>query len=108
VHHEAVVAVDPATGQGIGVARHVQDPRTPGDAEIAVTVTDAWQARGVGSILVRYLIPRARAAGVERYVATVLSTNEAVIALLLGLGGRVVARNGATLDFVVDLDRAPG
>jgi hypothetical protein len=38
--HEALVAVDPDTGEGVGVARYVRDPQRPDSAEIAVAVAD--------------------------------------------------------------------
>src|SRR3954464_1574060 len=40
VDHEAVVAIDAATGQGVGVARYIRDPARPDVAEAAVTVVD--------------------------------------------------------------------
>jgi hypothetical protein len=40
--HEALAAIDPATGEGVGIARYVRDPDRPVAAEAAVTVVDAW------------------------------------------------------------------
>jgi N-acetylglutamate synthase-like GNAT family acetyltransferase len=49
--HEALVAFDAETGDGVGVARFVRlDDGT--SAEAAVTVIDEWQGRGVGTALV--------------------------------------------------------
>src|SRR3954454_1947422 len=53
--HEALAAIDGATGRGVGVARYVGDPADPTCAHVAVTVLDAWQHRGVGRLLSRRL-----------------------------------------------------
>ena len=63
--HEAVVALDAATDEGVGVARYVRDPERPTRAEAAVTVTDDWQGRGLGTLLLELLAVRAREEGVN-------------------------------------------
>jgi N-acetylglutamate synthase-like GNAT family acetyltransferase len=63
------VAADAETGEGVGVARYVRDNDDPEQAEFACTVADAWQERGVGSMLAERLAGRARAAGIERFRA---------------------------------------
>jgi GNAT superfamily N-acetyltransferase len=74
-HHVLVALVD---GQPIGIARLVRD----GDsAEVAFAVADAWQGRGVGTILVERLREDARAAGITRFVAEVLPGNAPGLAL---------------------------
>ena len=72
---EAFVAVDARTGEGVGVARYIRDDDDPGEAELACAVLDAWQWRGVGSILVERLAARARASGIERFKAVLLVSN---------------------------------
>ena len=61
--HEALVAVDAQSGDGIGVARYVRDANDPRLAELAIVVTDAWQGRGVGTALLEQLVVRARVRG---------------------------------------------
>ena len=39
--HEAIVAIDPTSGEGIGVARYVRDAGDPAQAEVAIVITDA-------------------------------------------------------------------
>ena len=92
--HEALVAVDAGTGDGIGVARYV---RTGADvAEPAIVVADDWQGRGVGGLLLDALAERATEEGVRRFEAPVLATNVEAIALLERLGRtRRAARTGA-------------
>jgi GNAT superfamily N-acetyltransferase len=52
------------------------------EAEIAVTVEDAWQHRGVGVRLARRLAHTARHHGFERFVATMLPDNRQALGLL--------------------------
>jgi nucleotide-binding universal stress UspA family protein len=82
--HEALVAVDPVTGNGVGVARFVRTE--PGVAEPAIVVADDWQGRGVASQLLRALARRAREEGIERFDAPVLASNRDAIAVFERLG----------------------
>lgn len=52
-HHqrEALLAVDPSTGDDVGVVRYVEIPDEPPVAEIAATVADDWQEVGLGRAL---------------------------------------------------------
>ena len=83
--HEAVIAFVEETGEPVGVARYVRFPDDPAVAEPAVTVVDAWQGRGLGTVLLEDLTERARAAGVERFAATLLAGNDPIRTLLEGL-----------------------
>ena len=104
VHHEALFALDARTGAAVGVARYVADPSAPEIAELAVAVVDDFQGRGVGSILTRALVSRARANGVRRMTACILGSNRPMIALLQELGdARLVDRDGGTCTFELDL-----
>jgi ribosomal protein S18 acetylase RimI-like enzyme len=76
----------------VAVARYDASPRSP-IPEIAVTVEDAWQHRGIGSALAKRLAKLARDRGYERFVATVLPDNRAAIGLVRKLSP------GATLQF---------
>jgi predicted GNAT family acetyltransferase len=58
--HEALGAVDRASGRSVGVARYVRSFEDAQDAEIAVTVVDEWQRRGLGTELLAQLAQRAR------------------------------------------------
>lgn len=78
--HEALIAYDKETGQSLGVARFVvtEDPQF---AEIAVTVVDDWQERGVATALLEQLLIRAQAEGVTYFVALILDENDEAMAL---------------------------
>ena len=49
--HEALGALDHADGRGVGIARYIRDAEDPQAAEIAVTIVDDWQGRGLGTEL---------------------------------------------------------
>jgi RimJ/RimL family protein N-acetyltransferase len=83
--HEAVVAISP-DGEPMGVARYVRADPDGDSAEVAVTVVDRWQGRGLGTALLARLTERAREEGVKRFTATALATNNDMIDLLQNLG----------------------
>jgi acetyltransferase len=78
----------------VGEARYVVV--APGEAEFAVTVADAWQGQGVGTMLLSRLISRAEEEGVTRLFGDVLLTNQAMRRLAGNLG-MVVAPTGEGL-----------
>ena len=72
--HEALAALDPDTGQLIGVARYVRS-HEPDHAEVSVVVGDPWQRQGVATALLERLVESARAAGITHFVALVMDEN---------------------------------
>jgi GNAT superfamily N-acetyltransferase len=106
--HEALGAVDPQTGDGIGVARYVRLGDRREAAEAAVTVVDAWQGKGVGSVLLERLAARAREEGIREFTATLLSDNRAVLSLFRHLGVLRVVRDGPVQEIDVCLPLGEG
>ena len=86
VDHEAIGAVEPRTGAGLGVARYVRDAQRPDTAEAAVAVVDEWQGRGLGTVLLRRLTGRAVANGIRTFTATLLTENRSMLHLFERLG----------------------
>jgi GNAT superfamily N-acetyltransferase len=82
--HYACVAVleDGPVRKGVGVARYVREPGDPTVAEVAVTVVDAYQRRGIGTLLVRRLGEVAAGNGIRTFVNYVLWDNAAALDLL--------------------------
>lgn len=103
--HEALGAVDAATGRGVGVARFVRLVPDAPVAEVAVTVIDDWQRRGLATLLLEKLNERARAVGIERYTALVSGDNKAVVSLLDRIGARVLSADATagTVEYEVEL-----
>ncbi|MBK5307171.1 MAG: GNAT family N-acetyltransferase [Frankiaceae bacterium] len=73
----ALVAEDPA-GALVAVARYDRLPPDWRSAEVAFVVADAYQHHGLGTALVSMLREHAREAGVQCFVADVLTTNLAM------------------------------
>ena len=106
--HEALVAVDPQSGAGIGVARYVRDADDPRLAEVAVVVIDSWQGRGVGTALLERLALRARAAGIERLIGRSIIGHHAAPALAAHVGDVVARRRRpGTVELTVQLRASP-
>jgi RimJ/RimL family protein N-acetyltransferase len=84
--HEALVALEPATEHGIGVARFVRSPADGERAEVAVAVADSWHNRGVATALLARLTERAREEGVRRFSAEILADNRPMLELIEELG----------------------
>ncbi|HEV2787385.1 MAG TPA: GNAT family N-acetyltransferase, partial [Solirubrobacteraceae bacterium] len=103
--HEALVALDPETGAGVGVARYVRT--APGEAEPAVVVADDWQGRGVASRLLDLLAARAVEQGFETFRAPVLAQNREAITLLRRLGESTTTPMGREVEVVIRLAPEP-
>ena len=67
---------------GIGLARYVRLQDEPGVAEFSVTVVDAYQNQGLGTLLLEYLIQHALESQVSLLRGYVLPDNEAMIRVL--------------------------
>ena len=102
--HEALVAIDPSSGEGLGVARFIRSPIDRRAAEVAVAVVDSWQGRGLGTALLAGLSARAREECVERFTASVLANNSPMLELLRGLGDtEVIDREDGVVELQIEL-----
>ena len=104
--HEALGALDQVGGHGVGIARYIRDADDPQAAEIAITIVDDWQGRGLGTELLAQLSDRARQEGIRRLTALTDAGNAAVAALLRNAGARLVRRGRGTVEYEIAL--APG
>jgi GNAT superfamily N-acetyltransferase len=105
-YHEALLAYDPVTGAGVAVARYVRLRDEPAVAELAVTVLDEWQGRGVGTALTALLVERARAEGLHRLRAVTLAENRRALKMVLSRGFEPYSSGGGLVESELDLARA--
>lgn len=89
----AAVMVENGAERIVGLARLFASPGER-EAELTITIADAWQGQGVGKLLLRALIESARTAGFDRLVAAVLATNDRMQRLLTSCGFQIEP-NGA-------------
>ncbi len=89
VKHVALVAIADEGGRPvlIGGGRYIVIE--PGKAEAAFALIDDYQARGIGSALMRHLVAIGREAGLRELVAEVLSDNLSML--------RVFERSGLAM-----------
>ncbi len=92
VNHIAWIALDPALpGEpAVGVARCIRVPQDPGMAEVAVTVLDAYQGRGLGTLLLGLLSRSATRQGIRTFRAYVDEDNDAMLRIFRDLGAHVL------------------
>ena len=107
--HEALGALDHGDGRGVAIARYVRHPAEPEAAEIALTVIDDWQHRGLGAELLARLADRACQEGIRRFTALVAADNAAMTGLLESLSADLVRWKFGTLTYELALGCAgPG
>ncbi|HWS94740.1 MAG TPA: GNAT family N-acetyltransferase [Mycobacterium sp.] len=81
VDHFVWVITDGADGPVIADARFIRDEDDPASAEVALTVADAHQNHGIGTLLLSALAVAARVDGIARFHARVLADNPPARAL---------------------------
>ncbi len=104
--HEALGALDHDDGRGVGIARYVRDAEDPQAAEIAVTIVDDWQGRGLGTELLAQLSDRARSEGIHRFTALGSADNAAMAGLARTTSANLVRYGPGTVEYEITL--APG
>jgi GNAT superfamily N-acetyltransferase len=80
--HVALVAIERESGQLAGIARCIRFPDQVDIAEVALTVHDPFQRRGLGRELIERLAALARERGISQLVAYVQADNLPMRALL--------------------------
>jgi RimJ/RimL family protein N-acetyltransferase len=103
--HEALCAIEPASGRGVAIGRFVRAPEDRTRAEVAITVADDWQGRGLGKLLLARLTERAREEGVERFTALVSQDNTSMKRLLAHVhpAPDVIAGSNGIVEYEVEL-----
>lgn len=110
IDHVALVLFvidDEHEGVPAGIARMIRYPDAPTDADVAVTVLDDFQGRGVASALLEVLLSQ-RPEGVERIVTEVAADNPASLSMLRRLGPTTVLHQGnGRCSVIVELPPRP-
>jgi GNAT superfamily N-acetyltransferase len=107
-HFACVAALeDGPVPKGVGVARYVREERNPTVAEVAVTVLDAYQHRGIGTLLTRTLGDVAAGNGIRSFVHYVQWGNAAAISLLTDDESRITPAEPGVARIEVDLPARP-
>jgi L-amino acid N-acyltransferase YncA len=108
---DAQVAAVPSLRHGepgmlVGWAEFGRLAGEPAVADLSIVVADPWQRRGIGSALIRALLPRCVAAGVRVLHADVLPSNRAARGLLASLfpTGMVASFRDGVIHFEISLD----
>lgn len=110
--HEAMLALGDHGREGLGIAHYVRSLERPDVAEVALTVIDDWQGRGLGTLLLDVISARARQEGIKTFTALMLAENREMRDLLDRLGPvRVIDQERGTVEVEValpDAGVAPG
>ena len=101
--HEALGAADFAERRVVGIARYVRDADDPQAAEIAVTVVDDWQGRGLGTELLTRLSERATQEGISRLTALVSADNVVMARVLGNMSAKIVGYGPGTVEYEIAL-----
>ena len=113
--HVAIVATAPSSRSsssssssdevGLGIGRFVRSTRDPCTADVALTVVDEVQHKGLGRILAIALGRAALERGIHRFQGQTLADNETVRNLLDEMGAKIQTLPGGNeLTFEVDLE----
>ena len=105
--HEAMVAVDVTTDHpiGVGVARYIRSEDDPHTAEVAVTVVDEYQHKGIATHLVEALADAARQNGIDTFSASIIGDNDAVQGLAHHFGGHATRAKSGIMELEFDLKK---
>lgn len=82
-------AIDEEGSPGVGLARYSRSREDPDCAEAAVTVLDAYQNRGIATVLLHRLAEEARQHGISTFTASVMWENRALLDGLRAFGADV-------------------
>jgi RimJ/RimL family protein N-acetyltransferase len=99
----AALAADEPGQPGVASARYIRERGAPDTAEVAFSVVDDYQGRGLGTFLYGALGVAARENGVRRFRARVLAENEPMRAVLRRAGAPLEFAEPGVLETVVDV-----
>jgi acyl-CoA synthetase (NDP forming)/RimJ/RimL family protein N-acetyltransferase len=86
-YRDRVALVATVRGEIIGIGRY--DRVTPTSAEVAFNISDAFQGKGIGSVLLEHLAVIAWESGVDEFTAEVLPQNRKMLSVFSDAGYEV-------------------
>lgn len=98
-----VLAADEPDEPGVASARYIRERDAEDIAEVAFSVIDEYQGRGLGTFLLGALAVAATENGVHRFRARVLTENEPMRAILRRAGAHMEFSEPGVLETVVDV-----
>ena len=113
LNHVAWGALNPEVDPdlGIGVSRFIRVETCPNCAEIALTVLDEYQSKGIGTALLSLMYVLAQVHGIEFFIGSVLVQNHHFWKRLQHLGAVSTQQSAGVIDFKMpihqDLDELP-
>ena len=107
-NYEALVALPLLSGEIVGECRFVRLPDRQDTADLAVTVVDAWQGRGLASALLARLSARALEVGIAYFTAEILAENRTVLDMLPRLGNVESEVSGTVVDAHIEIPEPAG
>ncbi len=95
-NHLAIGAVDLDKNYDVGIAviRYIRDETDPAKAEVALTVIDEYQNRGIGLHLYNEMLEYAFKNGIKLLVNCVMKENTTMLNILEKIGGEIVDSTG--------------
>lgn len=103
VDQERHVALGALHGtEPVGVVRMVCFPDSENEADVAITLVDAYQGQGIGSELLKVIAVVARHRGITRLHFDVMAENTAMLKVLAGLSELERDETGSVVQVVVD------
>lgn len=95
-NHLAIGAVDIDKNQdvGIGMIRYIRNKDDPWKAEVALTVIDEYQNKGIGTLLYNEMLEYARKNRIKLLVNCVMKENTTMLNILKKFGGEIIDSSG--------------
>ena len=108
-NHVAIIALveslDLKTERGVGIVRFVRVPEQPKAAELAVTVVDDMQNKGLGTLLTHVAMRAARERGITHFRGDVLADNTPMVHALREVGATPTSSSDGVLTFDMAIDQ---
>jgi acetyltransferase len=100
----SVLEGEPSQETEIGIARYIINPDGE-SCEFAIVVDDAWQRRGVGTLLMKTLMEEARSKGLRCIEGQVLARNHGMLDLMKHLGFSVMSTTNVDDEIEIQVSR---